>query len=80
MKICILNITHMNSDTLRNAMIESCKKAASPDTELVYKNTKHGVLRTHLIGYGYTRLLNAQQIIEAGLEAQYEGCDAIIND
>ena len=80
MKICIVNITNMNSKTLQNAMIDSCKKVASPDTEIVYKNTKQGVVRTHYIGYGYTRLLNAQQIIEAALEAQHEGCDAVIND
>ena len=80
MKICIQNVTPLNSDTLTNAMIESCKKVASPGTEIVYKNTKQGVLRTYFIGFGYTRLLNAREIIESMLEARREGCDAIIND
>ena len=80
MKICILNVTHRNAESHRNALIESCKKVASPGTEIVYKDTKKGALNLVDHGFGYTRLLNSNETIESMLEAQHEGCDAVMTD
>ena len=80
MRICALNITHNNAGIHKKALIENCKRVASPDTEIVYKNTKFGTVYMPHFQYGYARFLNNSAIIEAMLEAQREGCDAIFHD
>jgi len=80
MKICVLNITHRNADTHKNALIGSCKKVANSGTEIVYKDTRIGVLAMRYFGFDYTNSLNGQQMIESMIEARREGCDAIIHD
>jgi len=80
MRICALNITHRNADIHKNALVDSCNKVASPGTEIVYKDTKIGVLNMRYFGFDYTNSLNGQQMIESMIEARREGCDAIIHD
>jgi hypothetical protein len=80
MKICVINIMPQNSEMHRNALIESCRKVASSNTEIVYKDTKAGTVYLPALRFGYTRLLNGREIIESMLEAQREGCDAIFYD
>ena len=80
MKICVLNIMRSNSEMHKKALIENCKRVASPGTEVIYKDTKFGTLYMPHFRHGYARFLNSGAIMESMLEAQREGCDAIFHD
>jgi len=80
MKICFINVTPEIPVRLERALLSLASKISQPDTEFIIKCTKIGYSRLNFVRYGYFRLLNAREIIEAMLEAQREGCDATIND
>lgn len=80
MKICAINIMHANSEMHKKVWMESCRRVACPGTEIVYKDTKAGTLYMPCFGFGYSRMLNAREIVEAMLEAEKEGCDAVFHD
>lgn len=80
MKICIVNAMHRNTKVHIDAMMDMCKKVASSGTEIMYKDTKQGILNLPYLKYGYTRFLNSVQMIETMFEARKEGADAIIHD
>ena len=80
MKICIVNAMHRNTSVHVDAIVGMCEKVASSGTEVMYKDTKQGILDLNYLKYGYTRFLNSVQMIEAMFEAKKEGADAIIHD
>ena len=80
MKICVLNIMHRNAEIHKKALIENCKRVASPGTEILYKDTKIGTLYMPYFRHAYARFLNGGAIMESMLEAKREGCDAIFHD
>lgn len=80
MKICFINVTPEIPERLEQDLYKLAKKIGRPDTEFGIKCTKVGYSRLKLVQYDYFRLLNAPQIIEAMLEAQQEGYDALISN
>ena len=80
LKICALNIMHTNAEFHKKAWLDSCAKVACPGTEIVYKDTKVGTLYMPCFGFGYPRMLNGREIVEAIVEAENEGCDAVLHD
>lgn len=78
-KICVVNIHGEEiSKLMSNYAQKISSKGLRPDTEVVVKSPRPGYRRAYDASYSYAQGLNKKGMLERIVEAEREGCDAVV--
>lgn len=78
MKICIVHVTAEEvSGPYTDQIVPNFERVKRPDTEIVHKYVRHLRRATDTV-FAYPTLLNKIDVIDRVVEAESEGCDAVM--